>query len=318
MQKNNILDEIYKLESRLNKYHESDAGISFEGLDNSNFDLNRYIQINFTRGRNENVQVDFEQINKTLTFFHEIQKSTCEEIVFSIDQNFEKYIGISTRFEGLKDRLTQTQQQFHYFNELIEEYYKNNTQDLNKLKEVLSTYEQVSKYEIAYRTIEDILLLMEECEKLYSGSSNGKKIENTNLAYHCIGDGSFLIENLKKASFLVDLAEKKYQEVSTRQSITADLEEKFRIRECIKKTRDGLLSSVEKHFKDILIELKEGQIDLNTRKSAKRIKVCLESLSTLQASELSKFLESCFCLYFYINFLSLSLSLSLFVFLFFY
>jgi len=163
---NNILDEIYKLESKLNKYHESDAGISFEGLDDSVFDLNRYIQINFTRGRKEGLQVDYEKIKKSLTFFHEIQKNTCEEIVFSIDQNFEKYIGISTKFEGLKDRLTQTQEHFHHFNQLIEEYFTSNTQDLNKLKEVSSTYEQVSKYEIAYQTIEDILQLIEECDKL--------------------------------------------------------------------------------------------------------------------------------------------------------
>ena len=171
---NNILDEIYKLESKLNKYHESDAGISFEGLDDANFDLNRYIQINFTKGRKENMQVDHDKINKTLTYFHDIQKSTCEEIVFSIDQNFEKYIGISTKFEGLKDRLTQTQEQFHHFNQLIDEYYTSNTQDLNKLKEVLSTYEQVSKYEIAYRTIEDILQLIEECEKLNESVESSK------------------------------------------------------------------------------------------------------------------------------------------------
>jgi len=271
---NNILDEIYKLESRLNKYHESDAGISFEGLDDSVFDLNRYIQINFTRGRKEGLQVNYDKINKSLTYFHEIQKNTCEEIVFSIDQNFEKYIGISTKFEGLKDRLTQTQEHFHHFNQTIEEYFTTNTQDLNKLKEVSSTYEQVSKYEIAYRTIEDILQLIEECDKLKTA--------------HGDGENPFLYEDLKKASFLINLAETKYKGVSNRQSITADLEAKFEINNYIKQAKDNLIQIIEDHFTRILKDLKNEKVYLSNRKIIKKIKACLESFSNLKSPESSK------------------------------
>lgn len=99
--------------------------------------LNTYIQINFTNGKGDNLAVNYDKITKTLNYYHEIQKNTCEEIVVSIDQNFEKYVEISTKFEGLKDQLSQTQGQFDDFNNLIQTYFLTNTQDLNKLRSVL-------------------------------------------------------------------------------------------------------------------------------------------------------------------------------------
>lgn len=39
MSRENILDEIHKLESRLNKYNQSQVGVSFEELNSQNFDF---------------------------------------------------------------------------------------------------------------------------------------------------------------------------------------------------------------------------------------------------------------------------------------
>ena len=79
------------------------------------------------------------------------------------------------------------------------------------------------------------------------------------------------MEDLKKASYLARLAENKYKEVSSRQSITADLESKFGIMECIIKTKESLIQSVEKQFKTLLQDLKDDKLDLTNRKSVKKI-----------------------------------------------
>ena len=93
------------------------------------------------------------------------------------------------------------------------------------------------------------------------------------------------MEDLKKASYLVRLAENKYKEVSSRESITADLESKFGIMDCIVKTKENLVQSVEKQFKGLLQDLREEKLDLAHRKSVKKIKICLECFNNLHASQ---------------------------------
>jgi len=55
--------------------------------------------------------------------------------------------------------------------------------------------------------------------------------------------------------------------------------------ECIIKTKETLVQSAEKQFKTLLQDLKEEKLDLSSRKSVKKIKICIECFDNLQASQ---------------------------------
>ena len=171
------MDELYKLESKLNKYNQSQIGVSIDDLNSQSFDITTYIQINYTKGRGKDLTVDYGKIKKTLGYFDEIKKNTCEEIVLSIDQNFEKYVEISQKFESLKEKLSKTQGNFADFNFIIENYDNENNEDLNKLKHVIEAYKNVSNYEDAYHHVKYVLSLMEDLKDILEENLKGKREE---------------------------------------------------------------------------------------------------------------------------------------------
>ena len=75
--------------------------------------------------------------------------------------------------------------------------------------------------------------------------------------------------------------------MSSRQSITADLEAKFEINNYIRKTKEDLIQLIEDHFRKILEDLKTDKIELSDKKVIKKIKTCLESFTNLKSPESS-------------------------------
>ena len=187
----NILEEIYRLESRLSKYHDHDLGLNFSDLDSANFDISNFLLVNFisSKGNQANDSeistLNLEKIEKSLTLLHDVQKKSCEEIVLSIDKNLEKYIEISSKFEQMKGRLTETQSTFSVYNETVTEYSENVGNTLKSISKVVDSYSSIAKMEKTYMEIEKFLNIIQECNSQIDNVFQGTSYLKTLFSYFC-------------------------------------------------------------------------------------------------------------------------------------
>ena len=163
----NLLEEIYRIENKFFSQNHAALGINIEDLDSPNFNVDKFIVLNFSLRDKDKYEraLDIPKVRKSIEYFHEIQKQTCEEIVDSIDKNLEKYIEISSQFEKMKEKLQKTSQKFDTFNTTIEEYTNKTKANKDKLDNTLSSYRNLQNMESIHSSFKYFLSILKDCHE---------------------------------------------------------------------------------------------------------------------------------------------------------
>lgn len=173
----NLLEEIYKIENKFFSQSHAALGINIEDLDSPNFNVDKFIVLNFSLRDKDKFDraLDVPKVQKSVDYFLQIQKQTCEEIVDSIDKNLEKYIEISSQFEKMKEKLQKTSQKFDTFNNTIVQYTEKTKANKEKIDNTLSSYRNLQNMESIHSSVKYFLSILKDCHETIVNLDNASK-----------------------------------------------------------------------------------------------------------------------------------------------
>lgn len=163
----NLLEEIYRIENRFLSASGASIGINIDDIDSPNFNVDRFIVMNFSLRDKDKYDrmLDIAKVEKSLEYFHDVQKGTCEEIVDSIDKNLEKYIEISTQFEKMKDKLNKTSHKFEIFNNEISDYTERTKTSKEKVQDTVGSYSTLLNLESINSSFKTFINILRNCHE---------------------------------------------------------------------------------------------------------------------------------------------------------
>ncbi|EAS03850.2 hypothetical protein TTHERM_00658940 (macronuclear) [Tetrahymena thermophila SB210] len=272
-----IIQQIDQLQAKLNIQQYKDSHVDLNQIDDKQFNIIQFLRHNFLKDPKDNdVELDMEKINNTISYIYELQRETCEQIAISVDMNLDKYVAISKKFDDMKDYFSKTD---NLYNQIASEMKISRdacTQKIENVNETLENYQYICNLEDNLKILEKIVALLKDID---AGILQIKK------------SSSFQGFKILNACKQLNTSKKIYKEKIEIALQTRELSQKYKLVQQINDMFVSLSTEIDKQFRSLLTGYLENkqlfQEDPNKKRQLSVFLSAFSSLSSKQTAEKS-------------------------------